>query len=79
MALYDSQRGATRMALAGELIVTRSLEPYQEARYLQLVELLRGADVAFGNSECLFHNYEGSPAPDNAGTRALDAAWPTSR
>ena len=67
------------MALAGELIVTRSLEPYQEARYLQLVELLRGADVAFGNSECLFHNYEGSPVRTTQALECLYAAWPTSR
>ena len=68
MTLYQSQRGAMRMALAGELIITRSLKPYCEERYLQLLKLLRAADVAFGNSECMFHNYEGSPAPDNAGT-----------
>lgn len=56
------------MALAGELIVTRSLKPFREERYLRLRDLVRSADVAFGNSECMFHDYEGAPAPDNAGT-----------
>ncbi|MBI2756547.1 MAG: CapA family protein [Chloroflexi bacterium] len=68
LMLYESQRGAIRMALAGELIVTRALRPFREPEYLRLVELVRGADVAFGNSECLFHDYEGPPAPDNSGT-----------
>src|SRR3984893_17570608 len=54
--LYQSQRGGL------------GLGSFQEERYLSLVELLRSADIAFGNAECLFHNYEGGPSPDNVGT-----------
>ncbi len=50
-----------RMALTGDSIITRRLSVYEEPEFLKMVELIRGADVAFTNIEMLFHNYEGYP------------------
>lgn len=57
-----------RMALTGDSIITRRLSVYQEPEFLQLIELMRSADVAFTNLEMLFHDYEPYPMADSGGT-----------
>jgi poly-gamma-glutamate synthesis protein (capsule biosynthesis protein) len=49
------------MALSGDWMPTRRLSVYDEPPYLALIDLLRGADVAMGNMETLFHDYETFP------------------
>ncbi len=56
------------MALTGDAIITRRLSPYQEPAFLRMVELIRGADVAFTNLEMLFHDYEPYPMHESGGT-----------
>ena len=41
---------------------------YDEPEYLQLIDLLRSADIAFTNLEMLFHNYEPFPMAESGGT-----------
>jgi len=56
------------MALTGDSIITRRLSVYQEAPFLQTIDLVRGADVAFTNLEMLFHDYEPYPMNESGGT-----------
>ncbi|MDX1405154.1 MAG: CapA family protein [Woeseiaceae bacterium] len=70
------------MALTGDSIITRKLSVYDEAEYLQMIELIRSADVAFTNLEVLFHDYEAYPMAESGGTwmradpsLANDLAW----
>ena len=70
------------MALTGDSIITQHLKPYREPEFLKLMDLVRGADVAFTNIEMLFHNYEGYPSAVSGGTfmraepdLAKDLAW----
>ncbi|MEC7769118.1 MAG: CapA family protein, partial [Acidobacteriota bacterium] len=56
------------MALTGDSIITRRLSVYQEPEFLEMVNLLRGADVAFTNLEMLFHDYEPYPMHQSGGT-----------
>jgi poly-gamma-glutamate synthesis protein (capsule biosynthesis protein) len=70
------------MALTGDSIITRKLSVYEEPEFLQMIELLRTADVAFTNLEMLFHNYEPYPMAESGGTwmradpmLARDLAW----
>jgi poly-gamma-glutamate capsule biosynthesis protein CapA/YwtB (metallophosphatase superfamily) len=70
------------MALTGDSIITQHLTPYREPEFLKLIDLIRGADVAFTNIEMLFHNYEGYPSVVSGGTymradpeMAKDLAW----
>lgn len=70
------------MALTGDSIITRRLSVYQEPEFLQMIELLRSADVAFTNLEMLFHDYEPYPMAESGGTwmradpaLAKDLAW----
>ena len=56
------------MALTGDSIITRKLSVYDEPEFLDMIELLRGADVAFTNLEILFHDYEPYPAAVSGGT-----------
>ncbi len=50
------------MLLAGDAMPSRRLTPFDEPDYLALVELLRGADVAFANLETTVRNRdEGAP------------------
>jgi poly-gamma-glutamate capsule biosynthesis protein CapA/YwtB (metallophosphatase superfamily) len=59
---------AMTMALTGDSIITQRLSPYREPEFLRLIELIRGADVAFTNVEVLFHDYEGYPNAVSGGT-----------
>jgi poly-gamma-glutamate capsule biosynthesis protein CapA/YwtB (metallophosphatase superfamily) len=73
---------AMTIALTGDSIITQRLSPYREPEFLRLIELVRGADVAFTNIEMLFHDYEGYPAVVSGGTymraepaMAKELAW----
>jgi poly-gamma-glutamate synthesis protein (capsule biosynthesis protein) len=65
---YDSESGDFVMALTGESLIVRPMRQFREARFLELVELLRAADVTFTNAEMLFHDYEGYPREESKGT-----------
>ena len=56
------------MALTGDAIITRRLSPYQEPAFLRMIEMIRGADMAFTNLEMLFHDYEPYPMHQSGGT-----------
>lgn len=56
------------MALSGDSIITRRLSVYREPEFLQLIAIMREADVAFTNLEMLFHDYEPYPMAQSGGT-----------
>ena len=56
------------MALTGDSIITRKLSVYDEPEFLNMIELIRGADVGFTNLEILFHDYEPYPMAESGGT-----------
>lgn len=61
--------GDMTFALTGDAIISQRLSPFQEPQYLEMIELIRSADLAFTNLEVLFHNYEdGYPATHSGGT-----------
>ncbi|MEX0894019.1 MAG: CapA family protein [Gemmatimonadota bacterium] len=60
--------GRFTLALTGDAIITRRLSPFKEPAFLDMIELLRGADAAFTNLEMLFHDYEPYPAHQSGGT-----------
>lgn len=59
--LYESEKGDIFIALTGDSLITRNLSRFREDRYLPMVKMLRDADVAFTNAECLFMDYEDCP------------------
>lgn len=60
-----TERAASRMtfAVTGESLCTRRHSCYRDAPFLQLVELLRQADVAQTNLETRIHTFRGYPMP----------------
>ena len=56
------------MALTGDSIVNRKLSVYDEPEYLAMIELMRGADIAFTNLETVLHDYEPYPMAESGGT-----------
>ncbi len=56
------------MALTGDSIITRKLSVYEEPQFLEMIELIRSADVAFTNVEILFHDYQSYPMASSSGT-----------
>jgi poly-gamma-glutamate capsule biosynthesis protein CapA/YwtB (metallophosphatase superfamily) len=60
--------GTFTMALTGDSIITRRLSVYQEPEFVKMIELIRGADVAFTNLEMLFHDYEPYAMNESGGT-----------
>jgi len=57
MPLYDSESRNLRLALCGDLMLTRRLAVYKEPRFLALRDLLNGADCAFANFESTIRRY----------------------
>jgi poly-gamma-glutamate capsule biosynthesis protein CapA/YwtB (metallophosphatase superfamily) len=58
---YQAESGDLTVALTGECMISRPLQPYREERFLRLRDLLHTADVRFTNGETQFHDYEHSP------------------
>ena len=56
------------MALTGDAIITRKLSVYNEPPFLEMIKLIRAADVAFTNFEMLLHDYEPYPMNKSGGT-----------
>lgn len=82
--IHADARGDLTLALTGDAILTRALQPYEEPEYLELRNLVAGATAAFTNLEVLFHDYESDaiPAAASGGTYmraeprlAHDLAW----
>jgi poly-gamma-glutamate synthesis protein (capsule biosynthesis protein) len=55
-------------ALTGDSIITRRISVYTEPAFTRLIDLVRGADVAFTNLEMLFHDYEPYAMNESGGT-----------
>ena len=67
-SMQSAGDGRFTMALTGDSIITRRLSVYQEPEFLEMIGLLRGADIAFTNLEMLFHDYEPYPMHQSGGT-----------
>ena len=63
-----SSEHSLRLALTGDSIITRELSVYEESEFIEMIELIRGADAAFTNIEMLFHDYESHPMHKSGGT-----------
>ena len=59
--MYESEKGNITMSLAGDCLIHRSLSCYREKKFLDLVEILRKADVTCANLEGPVHEYESPP------------------
>jgi poly-gamma-glutamate synthesis protein (capsule biosynthesis protein) len=60
---YSQAKPSMRLALAGDVILSRRVSMLTDPRFLQIVTLLREADCAFGNAELVMaHRDEGHPS-----------------
>jgi poly-gamma-glutamate capsule biosynthesis protein CapA/YwtB (metallophosphatase superfamily) len=60
--VYRSEKRNIRIALAGDAMPARRLDPFDEPDYLALVELIRGADIGVANLETTVREaHEGTP------------------
>lgn len=64
----ENQAVPFSIALTGDSIITRRLSVYSEPSFLKMIELIRGADVAFTNLEMLLHDYEPYAMNESGGT-----------
>jgi len=62
-----AQRSFT-MALTGDSLITMKLSVHTDPPFLKMIDLIRGADVAFTNLEMLLHDYEPYPSTESGGT-----------
>ena len=62
MLLFAAERKVT-IAGVGDCIITRRISLHSEEPYQKLIELIRKADVAYGNMEGTVHDKQGYPAP----------------
>ena len=56
------------MALTGDAIITRKLSVYNEPPFMEMIKLIRSADLGFTNFEMLLHDYEPYPMHKSGGT-----------
>jgi poly-gamma-glutamate capsule biosynthesis protein CapA/YwtB (metallophosphatase superfamily) len=56
--VYEAEARDLRLVAAGDAILVRPLRMFREPEFLAMVDVVRGADVAFVNPEILFHRYE---------------------
>ena len=56
--VYEAERGNISIAVAGDAMITKRMSSFKEDTYLQLVDILRKADISLVNAEMLFHNWE---------------------
>jgi poly-gamma-glutamate synthesis protein (capsule biosynthesis protein) len=56
------------MALTGDSLITMKLSVHTDPPFLKMIDLIRGADVAFTNLEMLLHDYEPYPSTEGGGT-----------
>jgi len=60
--------GDFTMALTGDSLITMKLSVHTEPAFTKMVDVIRGADVAFTNLEMLLHDYEPYPSTQSGGT-----------
>jgi len=60
--------GEISIFLAGDAIFNRAWSNFTEPEFLQLIDEIRGADVAVCNLETLIHTYKGFPQTASGGT-----------
>jgi len=56
------------MALTGDSLITMKLSVHTDPAFLEMIDLIRGTDVAFTNLEMLLHDYEPFPSTQSGGT-----------
>lgn len=64
------------MVAVGDLIVSRPLTRYEHSGFSDIVKILCGADVIFGNMETLIFDirkFKGSPEAEHGGVRITSA------
>jgi poly-gamma-glutamate synthesis protein (capsule biosynthesis protein) len=57
MGAYGGER-VFSVALAGDVVITKSIAAQEDPRFLALLAPIREADLAFADLETLFHDYE---------------------
>lgn len=70
-----SSPASLRVALTGDSMITRGGAAQGDKSVSGLVELLRGADVAFTNLEMLPNDFRGYPAAESGGTHLAAHSW----
>jgi poly-gamma-glutamate synthesis protein (capsule biosynthesis protein) len=65
---HRSANESFSMALTGDSIINRKLSVYDEPEYLEMIQVLRDADVAVTNLETVLHDYEPYPMAESGGT-----------
>jgi len=56
------------MALTGDSLITQKLSVHTDQPFTKMIEMIRGADMAFTNFEMLLHDYEPYPSTQSGGT-----------
>ncbi|RKK03665.1 CapA family protein [Pseudoroseomonas wenyumeiae] len=68
-------RPPLRIALTGDSILMRRLGSLTDAQVRPLFDIVRDADVAFTNLECLPNGYRGDPALESGGSHFAAPPW----
>ncbi|MBO1075437.1 CapA family protein [Roseomonas marmotae] len=70
-----TSRSPLRIALTGDSILMRRLGTLTDPQLRPLFDIVRDADVAFTNLECLPNGYRGDPALESGGSHFAAPPW----
>lgn len=73
--MNGGKQGNLILASSGDSLITRRLSTNTEEEFLSVVDLIRGADVAFTNLETTVHDYEGYPAAQSGGAWMVSSPY----
>src|SRR3954470_10840973 len=59
--MFEMENGDIEIALTGETLLCRKLSVFREPQFAKLIDMLRNADVAFTNLECIIQDWEDPP------------------
>ena len=60
LMIYNAERGDISIAVGGDAMITRRMTSFNEPSFIDLIDILKSADVSVVNLEMLFHDYESS-------------------
>jgi poly-gamma-glutamate capsule biosynthesis protein CapA/YwtB (metallophosphatase superfamily) len=64
-----------RIALTGDSLITRRITGFRDTPTQELLDLLRGADVGFGNLEVVPNDFKGYPVEESGGAHLGAHSW----
>lgn len=66
--MFNATKRRLTLTATGDALISQKLSVFTEPAFLEMVDVIKSADVRFTNLEMLLHKFEGYPAAQSGGT-----------